>query len=333
MRVIAINLKMNFLRAQKNKIGLVIGFLILPVVIFCVLNFWEGNREIGKIAVIGNNAELEAYLSDHNFSFKKMEEMPSLRDVMLRTYEGSIQKDGNGVEYYVNYGGNKTDLVLKSIIQRTYEQPEVLNSAFQTIFLYVFGLMFLQAILNMRLFIEDRQIGIFIRLQNCFSNRQQYMLSHLLYNVAMLFFPSVFSLILFGKILNHVFIEGIFKIATVTLVAAVFCSVMALLLCVLVKNNDSTIMVGNIVVVLTTLLSGTFGEITSGVLSVISAFMPQKLFVQWLNLTESDKYFVLNKEFVMIILFIIGIYLLSNFCFKGSWSNSLKALSEEENDE
>ncbi|WP_242631615.1 ABC transporter permease [Sedimentibacter sp. zth1] len=221
----------------------------------------------------------------------------------MRCYIGTviIKSDTSSV---ISYNGANTEQMLEMILKREYVNQEA-DKSFPKAFYLNLCILLIQAVLNMKLFVSDRQNDIMNRLQIMGLQKSQYLISYLFFNWAALFIPYSISNIICNIIFfGSTMIENIKILFICFIVTGLFASI-AQLICSSVKDNASVIMVGNIIACFTTLLSGMFGSWNNRILKAVGNCMPQSISYRWV-----DKIFhqgsIINSSFLLIItLFIV----------------------------
>ncbi|HEO6694105.1 TPA: ABC transporter permease [Streptococcus agalactiae] len=311
--------QINIIRNFSDNMGVIFSLIIMPLVVFAAFYATNLPNATEKIAVIGESETFIQYLDKNQISYDKLKALPEKQDIYMRNYSGVIKKQ-NGKVTVISYKGSQYRRELQLIAKKKYSSNKEKNDSekFPNAFYLSMSILLVQAVLNMRLFVNDRTNDTSKRLRVIGIKNSQYLSSHLLFNWVALFIP--FGLV--NVICNRLFfgssmIEDL-KVILISFIVTGLFSALAVLICTLVKDNGSAIMVGNIVACFTVLLSGMFGNFHNKILKAISQSMPQKISFNWVNEIfhrgdiVGENFLLILIMFTVSMLFAVGFYNRSN---------------------
>lgn len=287
MKEIIINIIFNLKRNRRNWLGLVISLIILPGIVLGYLSFFH-DGVIGKIAVSNVNADTIAYFQKNNILYQEVNGEPEDIYKVSGDYLGYIayHPDGSKPDYET-YIGSET--LIQQIANETYSHTVKKQDVFTNLFPTVIVVMFLEAVLNMKPFIDDRQNGLIVRQDVIGLKKSSYVCAMLLYNAVLLFVPLLLSLFIGQEIFGVDYGYSGIQVCVISAVMSLVGSLCAFALCSMVRRNDSAILVGNIVAVMSTLLSGVFGNWKG--FGLIGDIMPQRILLEWITVWKQNGLF------------------------------------------
>ncbi len=153
-------------------------------------------------------------------------------------------------------------------------------------FLMMFILM--QGVSTMYLFAEDKEREQIKRIASSPVSFTGYLLGHSIFTFLFLLLPSLL-VICFIKYVCGIWIGfGFFEYLLLLTLICVLAAAFSLFLQSLIKSGDSANMIGSAIVILTSILAGSFYsfEENNQALSVISNVLPQKIFLTAADLLE-----------------------------------------------
>lgn len=309
MKNIIVCIFLNLKRCRNNMMGTVITMICLPVFIIG-FSFVSKDNHIGKIAIYNGNNNIFEYLNEKNIIYEKVE----LKDLKQRKLEKSGEYLG-----YISYdiSGNVSDYgsyikkgkIIEQIVNKTYILNNNKFNFLQNIFPALISIIFLESILNMKLYLEDINSGVLKRLKILGIKNQEYCLATLLYGLLFMFIPIFISFITVRYGLKIDFEYSFFKVIILLSVTIILSNLCAFLLCSIISNGDFAIMVGNILVIITSIISGIFGEWDK--LIKLGNIMPQRILLNLMNSFLDNN--LLNINFCLVLIYIFISYFLILF--------------------
>lgn len=307
-------LKVYFIRNSSNYLGVILTIIILPCVVFLSCYYTKTSKYKDVIAVVDSNNELTEYLNKQNIQYDLKESKPSEDELFMRKYSGLIYKAG-AVYKGISYSGEKDQERLDSIINYSYEPEEILNGGYPEAFYLSLCILLIQAVINMKIFIDDRRNSIIGRMNVIGVSTYQYLFSMILFNWVTMSIPYGIANVVFNRIFFKSNLETDIKVLAICILTTGFFAIIAMGICVLATDNSSTIMIGNIIACFTAILSGMFGTVKSKELTIVSNFMPQRLCYMWAkkSLVQGN---IINSFFVLICMVCLLVYVLSNMIYR-----------------
>lgn len=292
----------NYRRSFSNKMGMIISVIMLPLIVLFSFYMNSSDQAPMRIAVIGNAPQLVSYLENKGISYDIMDDIPDKLTMYKRVYSGAIMTENGKAVSAVSYEGDEVQKAMDSVIQRDYV-PEKSKNSFSEAFYMNLCILLIQAVLNMKLFISDRQNNIKERLQIMGVSLTEYMSSYLVFNWASMFLPYCISNIVCSLLFLNTSIAGCFKIMFICFVVTGLFSALALLICSAVRDNSSAIMTGNLIACFSAILSGVFGSWSSKMMRVIGKCMPQSISYTWADKVFSGNTVLNSSSALMAVLF------------------------------
>ena len=288
MKMMMSVLKNNFYRLmeRKSRVWLCFGLTLGAALAALFLN--TTTRTIGKVAVVADNP---TELSSPNLNITYVKAVPPLSQLVLSKYDAIITQSEEG--------GYKVETIKSEQFRRTIEEIIANPSGYSSDssgarqigtsivgFLMMFILM--QGVSTMYLFAEDKEREQIKRIASSPVSFTGYLLGHSIFTFLFLLLPSLL-VICFIKYVCRIwvgfgFFEYLFLLTLICMLAAAF----SLFLQAFIKSGDSANMIGSAIVILTSILAGSFYsfEENNQALSVISKVLPQKLFLTAADLLE-----------------------------------------------
>ncbi|WP_454051987.1 ABC transporter permease [Clostridium sp. Marseille-Q7071] len=303
-------IKNNFIRILQNKFYIINIILIIPTMIFIAIYF-TGRLEIkANLAVVGaNNLPINSNSIKVNYINKE----PQLSDLVLNKYDAVI-KSNNGVYEVITVKSHKFKENIEKLLKR-----ESIDNVFSSenrgigtnILGYLTMFILLQGLMFFTLFYEERDKGISKRVLSHPITAMNYFLAHAISCFIMVFLPITIIILISVNILNLNTnisnIQFIFILGILCILGSAF----GLFISSLVKSEDNATLFGSMLLVITTLISGSFCSIDSqGVIGKIGKILPQRKIVDYTIAVENNR--TLDyRGLIMIILLSIILFMLA----------------------
>lgn len=285
---------LNNQRRLQTKLGqFILIFILTGVSIGVALYLGDQPTIVGRFAVVGKMSLPEK--QDDRFKLLPVAEKPSQAELMMGKYDGYLTKDATGA---IKISAPKQAKLGEELSQwlavddsqvPIKEKPDNQTLSRVIGFLMMFLLM---GALTFLVFIgEDREHQQLKRILVSPLSLPRYIISHCLYSFSLLFFPTLLLFAL-GQGVLQTDIGSSF--ATYSWLIGLICLLgisFAAMLMSLLPTSDTANMVGSAVVILTTIISGSFGQIGAqqGWLWQISNVFPQKSLLSLANLLEQGR--------------------------------------------
>lgn len=283
-------MKNNYYRIRSKKFYLLISILMTMISIFFAIYMpskFEGKYNIAVVSK--NNIFQSKYVK-----FTVLTKEPSKYELVLGKYDGVLIDKGNGKYDVKTIKNNNFKKTLQSIVNKPkgYE-PEKENSPGMGTNIIGFVLMFilLQGILFIFTLAEDIELKQIERITAAPVSFFKYLFSHFLFAFLLIFMPTFFILVIMKCIAG--FNIG-FSLLQYILLLGIICSLsisFGMFINALVKVSDTANMMGSSIIVLTTILAGSFYSFEKGnkILEKILWILPQKDFLSFVQGLESRK--------------------------------------------
>jgi len=273
--------------------------------------YFTGRLEIkANLAVVGaNNLPINSNSIKVNYINKE----PQLSDLVLNKYDAVI-KSNDGVYEVITVKGHKFKENIEKLLKR-----ESIDNVFSSenrgigtnILGYLTMFILLQGLMFFTLFYEERDKGISKRVLSHPITAMNYFLAHAISCFIMVFLPIIIIILISVNILNLNTnisnIQFIFILGILCILGSAF----GLFISSLVKSEDNGTLFGSMLLVITTLISGSFFSIDSqGVIGKIGKILPQRKIVDYTIAIENNR--TLDyRGLIMIILLSIILFMLA----------------------
>jgi len=288
---------MNFIKNDFNRIkskkNYVIVSLLMTMISIVFAVYLTSKIEVkGNIAVVTNSKT--AVFQSKYIKFILMEKMPPKYQLVLGKYDGVIIDKGNS-KYDINtIKGKDFKNMLENIVTNPKGfVPEIKDVRGRGTSIIGFLLMFilLQSVLYMFTLAEDMELKQIERIAAAPISFFKYLLSHFIFSFFFVFAPAFFMLVVIKEIFG--FNIGFSLLQYVGLLG-LSCSLgiaFSMFINSLVKVSDTANMMGSSIVVLTTILAGSFYSFQkgNGVLDKLIWVFPQKDFLSFVQGLENGK--------------------------------------------
>ncbi len=278
-------------RIKTKKYYLVISTVMTMISIFAAVYFHAKLEVKGNIAVVTTNKETD-FQSDY-FHFTTMEERLPMYQLVLGKYDGEIVEKGDGGFEVITIKNQDFETMLKEMVK----QPDGFSPPLQNdrgigtnIIGYLILFILLQCVLFMFMLAEDMERKQIERITVAPISFFTYLSSHFFFSFALIFTPAFFIL---AVMKGFSFSIG-FNLWQYALLLALLCMMglsFSLFLISLVKVSDTANMIGSSIVILTTILSGSFYSFEKGnkIFEKMVWVLPQKDYLSFVQGLESGK--------------------------------------------
>ena len=291
MRVFSAVMINNFRRLEKHKTRLIM-FFVLTIGAVAAAVFFNARSDIaGHIAVVSENDIGNPY--GRYLNVTPLEKMPPMSELAAGKYDAAVIFDGQGGYEIQTIKNDDFRQMLDAIIKNPdfFDAGEIGSRENGTNilgFLMMFVLM--QGISMTFMFAEDKDKKQIRRIAASPVSFSWYLFAHSLFAYLFLLVPTmaiISAARLFGVNIGFGMLEFFALAAILSALGTSF----ALFLVAMIKTGDSANMVGSAVVVLTSVLAGSFYSFDKGnkILETIIKVLPQKAFLSMAELVEQGK--------------------------------------------
>ncbi|EMS71725.1 ABC transporter permease [Ruminiclostridium cellobioparum] len=294
MRNMFIILKNNFYRAVSRK-NYFILMLCISIITITAAVFFTAKLEVkGNIAVVSDTGSL--YLSSKLLHVEKVDRVPDRASLVMHKYDAAVIDRGDGEFEIQTIRSDDFKKKLEKIIKNqdlSSFKDENSRGVASNILGYMIMIVFIQGLLYMLMYSEDRENGTFKRIGVSPVPAGVYLAGHGIFNFLMVFLPTYLLIIsvkiIFGINIGLSFIQYAGILGLLTFLATGF----SLFISSLFKKADSSNMAGQSIAVLTSLLAGCFYSFDNGneVMKKIISILPQKNLISLVQAIEHGKSF------------------------------------------
>lgn len=313
-------IKNNYYRISSRKEYIITSLILTMVSIYLAVLLTSSLELKGNIALVTNKSE-EMFKSNY-IKINIMSNEPPTSELLLGKYDGVIVDKENG-EYEVNtIKGEEFKEILEAFIKNPKEfKPESkdIRGVGTNIIGYLLMFLLLQSILYMFTLGDDMELKQIERIIASPVSLFKYMLSHFIVIFLLIFLPSFFILTVMKGILGFNIGFSLIQYAVILSIVISLGVSFAMFLNSLIKVSDKTNMMGSAIVILTTILAGSFYSFEKGNKILESALwiLPQKSILSFVQGLEGEKevYSIIPELFYVIIIS-IGFYIIATLKIK-----------------
>lgn len=280
-------LKNDIMRIKERKRAVIVSWILTICSIGMAIVLPEKMNMKQNLAVIGNHPAIE---SDEFLNITQLKEEPPISELIQNKYDAVAVYDTNGTCHIKSIKGEKRNAVIQSLLKG--DKVESVNTEDErkigtNIIGYMLMFLMMQGTIFSDVFAEDKEKHLTERVICSPLSFAKYLSGHGLFMSLFIFVPSILTLAaasLFKMKIGFSLEQYTFLFAIVT-----FMSV-AVALCIhaFFIASDTANMIANSVIVLSTILSGSFYDMTSknGLLSKLMYLLPQKSFLYFADHLE-----------------------------------------------
>lgn len=284
-------LKNIYARLKSKKYYLLISIAMTMISIFSAVYFHEKLEVKGSIAVVTANKDT-VFQSDY-FIFTTLDKEVPKHQLVLGKYDGELIEKGDGAFEIVTIKNQDFRKMLEEIVQKPYGYTPPLQDTRgigTNILGYLILFILLQCVLFMFMLAEDIERKQIERIAVAPISFFTYLLSHFFFSFALIFIPA-FSILAVMKGFGFAIGFGLWQYALLLALLCMIGIAFGMFLISLVKVSDTANMIGSSIVILTTILSGSFYSFEKGnkMLEKIIWVLPQKDYLSFVQGWESGK--------------------------------------------
>lgn len=292
-------LKNNVDRVLCNKKNAIMTLVLTICMVGFAIYFTNKIQVIGNLAVVGSGGAdveidsqgmhipiggLERY---YNISY--VSEVPKESELVSGRYDAVIKQSANGYEIETV----KSDDFKKTLMQALENPLEFVPAANQirgvatNIIGYLVMILLMQGVLHMEYYGEDKEKHLVERIAVSPLSFVKYLTAHFLYAFLMLFLPSM-GVVAAARIMGLNIGLSLWEYAVLLGILCMLSVSFGIFMHTFCKSMDSANMTASPLIVLTSILGGTFysfahsNQIMNGLINVL----PQKNFISFVNGTE-----------------------------------------------
>lgn len=307
-------LKNDFERLREDKLHLCISIgLTLAAMIIAILisNVFETKM---KLAVVGN---ITPEFYNDMIQITKVNEAPEKSELILNHYDAVVTIEKNGDYRVTSIKGQDFERKLTAILHgKKLTSKDLTQERKVGTNIIGFMLMFIlmQGMFYLRTFSDDKERHMVERISVSPIGFANYMTGHFVFSWNFIFFPSII-VVSICKIININIGFSLWQYAVLLAVMALAATAFAVLMTSLFAITDNANMIGNSIIILSSLLSGSFFAAGNkgSIMEKISYIFPQKGFMEFVQTWENgginfkDSICLIYVIILAIVLTIIGI--------------------------
>lgn len=312
--------KNNFFRLLAKKIIIVVAIVFIPLMIVGGVYFNSKMEAKANIAVVTDNQKLN--VSNKYMNMKVMKEEPSMSDLVLNKYDAVIEEKGKGNFKIITIKSDKLKNQIESFLKNPSSVTKVPNSENKrgvgtNIIGFLIMIVFILQINLMLFYPEDRDLGTFKRILISPVSGSKYLISQGIFDFLVAFVPTYISVIIVSAVFNVNIGFSYLQFAGFLALLLLLGTAFALFITSLVDDVDNAAMLGNAVIMITSILSGSFYSFTDDnkILDTLVSAIPFKSYLTLVQGIENGNnlmnYYgqLIYVFLVILVLFILGIFI------------------------
>jgi len=291
MRIFAAILKNDFRRLMERKSKFIL-FFVLTAGAIAVAIFMNTKADIvGHIAVVSKN---DVIIPSTHLNITPLEKAPPTSDLVAGKYDAVVSFDVHGRYEIQTIKNDDFKQMLDTIISdpSSFHTSEIGGRDKGTnIIGFIMMFILMQGVSMTFMFAEDKDKKQIKRIAASPVSFMGYLYGHSFFTFIFLLMPTIIILLavklLFSINIGFAIMEYFFLTAILSALATSF----ALFLIALIKAGDFANMIGSAIIILTSILAGSFYSFDKGnkVLETVIKVLPQKAFLSMSELLEAGK--------------------------------------------
>lgn len=297
------HIKLIIYRIKNNKAFLITYLVLIPLILAMAVYFTNSISYNIQIGVVGNMKIAESDKIDYVY----LDTLPTTSELVLNQYDAILIQERQDIEV-ISTKGEEYNQAVKLLINGQIES--LTNTANQrgTASNVLGFLMMIISLLGVQLFkyYFDERSGINKRILGTSIHCYQYLVSHFIVVFGFLFIPAAVVICSVIYIFNIVLSIAMWKFLLVLLLLCFFASVFGLIVNVLSRTLEESMMFGNMFAIIGAIVSGAFVKVTDNqVFNTIIQIFPQKQIMSLLEMLENNIDISYGGLFYVMILTIV----------------------------
>ncbi|AVP63337.1 ABC transporter permease [Clostridium botulinum] len=323
MSVFAI-LKNNFYRVISKKSIIVTTIIFVPLMIMAAVYF-TGKMEIkGTIAVVSENKSVN--LNTKHLNVKMLDKRPNISELLLNKYDAVLEDKGNGKIQITTIKGEK----FKNTIKNYLKLPQNIKGNIDigekrgvgtNILGFLIMIILVQSVGLMVLYPEDRDFKTFRRMLVSPVSEGKYLLAQGIFNFIIIYIPVFLAIEITKAVFNVNIGFSYGNLAILLSIITFLGTAFALFITSAIDDLESSLMLGSVIITLTSILSGSFYSFSDNnkILDMIISILPQKSYLTLVQGVENGKSILNYKlELSYIVILILVLFTLASLMTKKS---------------
>lgn len=306
-------LRNHYYRLLENKSKFVLNIVLIIVAIL-------GGRYINQktsvefhIGVIGNPSEI---VEMDNVIVEELQELPPTSQLVLGDFDAVIDTRQDQLEI-VSVKNEEFKSTMKSMIEGSSAlQSEALSkkNAATSIMGYVMVIVFMCGITGAFLFLEDKEKHVMQRIFYSDSSQLKLIASYFIFILLEIFFITMVIITVLMKLFQLDLGMSLFNYAICIAVLSLLATSFALFNASLFQSEDEANMLGNMILLITSMMAGSFFQAPSNVgwFSTLTNILPQKHYLHLItSMSEQGYRGLLSGGFLYLVVFSVICLLLA----------------------
>ncbi|MHC1685772.1 MAG: ABC transporter permease [Clostridiaceae bacterium] len=284
---------------------LVTTFILIPLTVFASIYFTNKLEVKGNIAVVGIE---KVNLDNKYLNISYLNDEPSLSELVLNKYDAVVKFDDNNFEVITAKSDEYKNSIEKVISGKSVDEAFSgdKRGVGSNIIGYITMFVLMQGISLYSFLYHEKEIGVTKRILIHPINYVQYFLSHFIGSFLMCFVPTSAIVLVAVKVLN---LNTVISGAQFTLIIAIMSlvgSAIGLFINSLVKSEDNGDLLGSMLIIITTIISGSFFSTGhKGIFETITSALPQKILLDYAVSIENSKSADIKGLFSIVIFVVV----------------------------
>lgn len=314
--------KNNFYRLLAKKILIIDAIVFIPLMIAGGIYFNSKMETKANIAVVSANEKLN--ISNKYMNIKTVKKEPSMSELVLNKYDAVVQDKGKGNFKIITIKSDKLKNQLEGFFKNPSLTAKVSNSenkrgvGTSIIGFLIMIVMILQ--INFMLFYpEDRDFGTFKRILISPVNESKYLISQGIFDFVVAFIPTYAVVVLVKYVFNVNIGFSCIQFAGLLALLLLLGTAFALFITSFVDDVDNAAMLGNAIIMITSILSGSFYSFTGDnkILDTLVSAIPFKGYLTLVQGIENGRSLTnYYGQLIYVIAVILVLFSLGTFITK-----------------
>lgn len=302
-------------RAWENKARMLVMFALMVVAIGVAIFMSSQSKETLRIGFVGEQNEWT--ITSEMLDVTYLKEAPPTSELIKGTYDAIIQKEeANFTVETIKNDAFQTKL--EQLLSGTAGKEAALTesrSAGSMIIGYLLMFLLMASLTNMFTFSEDKEKHLLERIATTPTSIMKVLLGHTVFSFTLLFLP-ILCVIAGAKFIFQMDIGfSLFEYSYLLGCICLFATAFSLLMTSLFRDSDRSNMLGSTIVVITTVLSGSFFSLEGGNKWVerLIQVLPQKRYLEAVTNLESGastSTMMTNLSYLLIVTLILFLFAL-----------------------
>lgn len=301
-------------RAWENKARILVMFALMVLAIGVATFMSSHSKESVRIGFVGTENEWK--ISSEKLDVVYLKEAPPTSELIKGTYDGVVQKEGTNVTVKTIKNEAFQTKLEQSLVGTSGKEIVLTESkgAGSMIIGYLLMFLLMASLTNMFTFSEDKEKHLLDRIATTPTSLMKVLFGHTVFSFMLLFLPIV-GIIASAKVIFKIDVgfelfEYIFLLGVICLFATAF----SLLMASLFKDSDRSNMLGSTIIVITTMLSGSFFSFEEGNkwVEYLIQVLPQKRYLEAVaNLETGEPFTTIMANISYLLIFTIIFFLVT----------------------